>query len=72
MQSKSMFFQVSIYLLIIILHSSYIFKKWKYNDATHQLFSAFKKLMIQLRERYLHNSVNECVINMKLVILTKM
>ena len=62
-------FEVTIYLI----YSAFI--KYLRNKKTHaiyQLFFGFKRANDSVMGAALLNSVTECVINMKLVILTKM
>jgi hypothetical protein len=46
-------------------------KIWKYKDVLHQILLGFKRAYDSVMCEVLTNSVIECVMNMKLVILTK-
>jgi hypothetical protein len=65
-------FEVTIYLLIIYSVFVKYLKIWKYEDTVHQLFLDFRRAYDSVMLKVLHNSVIECVIDMKLIILTKM
>jgi hypothetical protein len=47
-------------------------RKWKYDEAVHQLFIAFKKAYDSVRREALYNSFIEFGLPMKLVRLIKM
>jgi len=47
-------------------------KKWKYNEAVHQIFIDFKKAYDSVRREVLYDILTEFGIPMKLVRLTKM
>jgi hypothetical protein len=46
-------------------------KKWKYNEAVHQLFIDFKKDYDSVRREVLYNILIEFGIQMKLIRVTK-
>jgi hypothetical protein len=62
-------------LYILITYSAfvrYLKKKWKYNEAVHQLFIDAKKAYYSVKRKALYNILIELGISMKLLRLIRM